>query len=116
MAFGALLALGAALHSIGAYDGRAQLGQINTKQLVVTQEVDGVFKAWTNGNQVAFKADTNNFYIGGKSVAQLLKEKSEADPVFDRFQNSANSISVGSGTSASYSKGVAIGVPALNSY
>ena len=89
---------------------------IKNNQFVVTSEDDPVFNSWTNGTSVSFTANTNNFFIGGKSVAQLLKEKSEADPVFDRFKSSENNISVGSGTSASSAKGVAIGIPALNSY
>ncbi len=162
MAFGAILALGTVLHSIGAGNGKAPLGQINTHQMVVTQEVDAAFTTWTNsatvkfpkssadkfyiGNKtlnqllptiptetdpkfnewygtndlaftndtVRFNATTNNFYIGGKSVAQLLKEKSESDPVFDGFKNSENRISVGSGTSASFYRALAIGVPAIS--
>ena len=79
----------------------------------MTQEVDSVFTSWTNGNQVAFKADTNNFYIGGLPLSSLMGLGSETDPLFKRFKNSENNISVGSGTSASYSQGLAIGVPAI---
>ena len=89
---------------------------IKNNQFVVTSEDDPVFNSWTNGTKVSFTANTNNFYIGGKSMAELLEKSNEADPVFDRFKSSENSISVGSGTSASSAKGVAIGVPALNSY
>ena len=88
--------------AFGNADGREQLEKIKASQYVVTQEVDSVFTSWTNGNQVVFKADTNNFFIGGLPLSSLLGLGNETDPFFKGFKNSANSISIGSGTSASF--------------
>ena len=87
MAFGAILALGTVLHSIGAGNGKAPLGQINTHQMVVTQEVDAAFTTWTNSATVKFpKSSADKFYIGNKTLNQLLPTiPTETDPKFNEW-------------------------------
>ena len=65
--------------------GKAQLGEIKNNQYIVTQEVDSVFTSWTNGNSVAFKANTTNFWIGGYKLSDLLGVGQETDPMFNNF-------------------------------
>ena len=71
--------------SYGETEGKTRLGDIKSDRYVVTQEVDPVFTEWTNGNKVVFNSDTNNFYVGGKSIAQLLREENRPDPVFEEI-------------------------------
>lgn len=100
------------LASGASSDGKELLGNIKANQKIVVQEVDPAFTSWTNGNQVAFKANTTNFYIGGKSLQDLFE--AEADPVFDVFKNSSDNISIGHKSSGSITNSVAIGMPAVN--
>lgn len=111
MKFSAVLVATSILFGIAASgdsDGKAQFGKIMNTDYVVTQEVDSVFKSWTNGASVAFTADTANFWIGGKTLKQMFD--SELDPVFNRFQTSNYSIFLGNSAHAG-NRGLAIGVP-----
>ena len=92
--------------------GKQMFKHVKSNEYVVTQEVDSVFTSWTNGNQVAFKADTNNFYIGGLPLSSLLGLGNETDPRFNSWKTSSYSIGIGKNSNADRNC-VAIGVPLM---
>ena len=91
LAFGAFLAIGTSLFSMGAGNGKAPLGQINSHQMVVTQEVDAAFTSWTNSYTVRFpKSSVWSFYIGTNKLSELMPKISESDPKFWGWINTNN--------------------------
>ena len=85
--------------SNGAENGKEQLGKINSKQYVVTQEVDSVFSDWLRGTNFSFNSESSpsgtfkinpegglrGFWIGDKTLYEFFQE--EDDPVFYEFKN-----------------------------
>lgn len=105
------------ISGFAADPGKAVLGDIPNNNQVVTQEVDSVFQTWTNSPSVNFKAEPSNFWIGDRTLLDLLQPKieDEIDPEFDKVKHATVSIALG-GDTTSEGRGIAIGVPADTRY
>ena len=80
--------------------GKALLGKIKSNQYVVTNETDQTFLDWKDGQEIKFpNSDTNSFWIGEKTLAELISQK-ELDPVFKNWRNSSWNLSAGYNTYA----------------